>query len=118
MYITYNCSYVPATYQELDSFEKLLNCTILPNDTAHCFVLVLLLEFTGCNNMNNNISYIIAFPVFTEVTFENLKAFIPRLLSKLYVEALVYGNVTTQVSILIVCVTECYVLLLCIKVTQ
>ena len=34
----------------------------------------------------------------SEMTVEKLDAFIPQLLSKLYIEGLIYGNVTKQVS--------------------
>ena len=34
-----------------------------------------------------------------EVTFERLQSFIPHLLSRLFLEVLVYGNVTKQVSL-------------------
>lgn len=34
---------------------------------------------------------------FAEVTAEKLQEFIPNLLSKLFIEALIYGNVTKQV---------------------
>jgi len=33
------------------------------------------------------------------MTVEKLDAFIPQLLSKLYIEGLIYGNVTKQVSV-------------------
>ena len=35
----------------------------------------------------------------TEVTLEKLEAFIPQLLSRLYLEMLVYGNVTREVGL-------------------
>lgn len=35
---------------------------------------------------------------FPEMTVEKLDAFIPQLLSKLYIEGLIYGNVTKQVG--------------------
>ena len=34
----------------------------------------------------------------SEVTYEKVTAFLPQLLSKLYIEGLVYGNITKQVG--------------------
>lgn len=37
--------------------------------------------------------------MFSEMTVEKLDVFIPQLLSKLYIEGLIYGNVTKQVCV-------------------